>query len=155
VRDVFKRGLRLGDAKAAAIRLRDGIGDEALDQGRVDLASGHVIEAAINEAGGDGAGREDARAHEVPAIEIDAGIGDFAGGNIVGRFQWINHELNAVDRVTEIREDATRHSRHDPFLREGAKIFNHGCTLIDTDFFSRNSRARRGLEPVTGLIACR
>ena len=94
MRDVLERSLRFGHAEAAGGIRRRRRGNDPFDLRRVDFARGHGIETPINQAGGHGAGREDSRPDEVPAIEINGGVGHLAGGYFVWLFQRINNQLN-------------------------------------------------------------
>lgn len=78
MRDVFHRCHRLINVKArGTVGCGRGLGD-ALDFGRLNLATPDGVERSINRAGGDGAGGEDSGADEIPAIEIDRRRRDLA-----------------------------------------------------------------------------
>ncbi len=102
MRDVLKRGLRLGHTKAAGVIRRRC--SESFDFYGVDFAGGRMVELPIDRAGGHGTGGQDPRPDEVPAVEINGGIGHLTGGYFVWLFHRINHQSNDTERLTEFRE---------------------------------------------------
>jgi len=85
MRDVLQGGFRLIRAKAGGVIGRGG-GDSG-EGGGFDRGRGHVVEAAIEEAGGDSAGGEDTGADEVPPVEVNGRTGNLAGGYFIRFFQ--------------------------------------------------------------------
>src|ERR1039458_2576691 len=86
VRDVLERGGLIGSVEAGGFVCRRRGRNQSIDRVRFNGLGGHVVQRAINRSRRQGAGGQNARAHEVAAIEIDFGGSDLTGGYSVRLF---------------------------------------------------------------------
>ncbi len=101
MRDVLKRSLRFIHTKTGGGLRRCWL-DESLNDRCVDLAASDRIQVPISDAGGNGAGCQDARPDERPPIKINLGRRHLAAGDFIWLFQRNGNDSNFRRRLAQL-----------------------------------------------------